>query len=376
MGKGITVAALCIAYIQTPHAGAATFNAALPAQDVVLRVVVDAGTTSMCGFREAPHLIEHLLLSDTAYGATPVDAIITLRRQGIKLSAFTRSDFTEFTLEGPSDKAKAMSEAVVTFLGRTSIPKAGFEQEKRTIISEIRADDTYVSSPTFYERFIAVSAGARPPCEADTHTFLTYGYDAVQSAYTQLYTADALTVIAQAATGTFDLDSISKALTINKGTTQLDTQHGAREDAQSIKPIGWDGIVEVIIPIAGRASLPQDGANALADQLRLEVQADIRRTQQLYSASTFVEQSMTGGWIRLEVPSVDRSKAPELLRIVEAAISRVDLSKFGSDPIWLSKGAMLSTTPTGPPVIADLSEPRVSVVKIALLSIWNWLANL
>lgn len=105
-------------------------------------------------------MIEHLLLSGTIYGENPVDAVIALPAKGIKLSKLTRSDFTQFTLEGPADKAKLMGQAIATFLGQSLLPKAGFEHEKHAIIHELRAPKSYVSSPTFYERFIAATAGA------------------------------------------------------------------------------------------------------------------------------------------------------------------------------------------------------------------------
>lgn len=61
MVKRYAILALCAASIQTAHAGSGTLSAPLREQPVRLHAVVSVGTTSVCGMREAPHLIEHLL---------------------------------------------------------------------------------------------------------------------------------------------------------------------------------------------------------------------------------------------------------------------------------------------------------------------------
>lgn len=376
MVKRSALLALCLAAMQSASAGIHVLHAPLPPQDVVLRAIVEVGTTSSCGLREAPHLIEHLLLSDTAYGDSPVDAIITLRQQGIKLSALTRSDFTEYTLEGPAAKSKEMADAMIAFLGRSSIPKSGFDREKRTIIQEVRSDDSYVSSPTFYERYIASDSEATEPCLADSIPFASYRYDAIQAVYSEFYTPAAIRLIAQGSDVVFDLDALAIALSVPKATPTLKSQPGKREPAQPVAPVGWEGVVELIVPIAGRTALPQDAANALADQIRLEVQADIRRTEQLYTARTFVEQSLRGGWIRLEVPNLDRARAPDLIAIAEAVIDSFDAGQYSNDPVWRSYGASLGPNPAGKIVLASVNENESGTLYRFVTWVWSVIAKL
>nr|WP_256679090.1 insulinase family protein [Pseudomonas sp. MWU12-2323] len=325
--------------------------------------------------REAPHLIEHLLLSHTRYGETPVDAILALRAKGIKLAATTHSDFTEFTLEGPAAKAELMSQAMMVFLSRSSLPKQGFEREKRTILSELRADDSYVSSPSFYERYIAVKAGARQPCAADTNKFLNYDYAAVQNAYERLYTPDSVHLVAQAPVSVFDLDAIASTLPRRVTAPSATSQDGARETTESLEVRGSPGQFEFILPIKGRRELPSDAADALADQVRLEVQAHLRATYQLYTARSFVDQSLVGGWIRLEIPRVNQEKAPELLAIAKKAVNAVDLSQFNNDPVWQAYGSKLTSDPVGTPVVAELAPPNTGLFQRVTTAFWKIVAS-
>ncbi|NVL48650.1 insulinase family protein [Pseudomonas syringae pv. actinidiae] len=346
-------------------------NAGIPATvttpeaaSVVLQAIVDVGTTSSCGLREAPHLIEHLLLSDTEYGASPVDAVLTLRAQGIKLSAITRSDFTQYTLEGPAEKAALMGKALATFLGRASLPISGFEREKQAIMHEVRADQSYVSSPSFYERFVAVNAGGVQPCAADAKPFLGYGIDEVQAVYDGLYRASAIKLVARAGPDTFDFEKVEAGILKGHNPTAAVSSAGKREEAKTIQVIGSGEQVEIIFPIAGREILPEDAASAFADQARLEVQAYIRREFQLYTARSYVDQSIRGGWIRLEVPDVSADKAKDLVAVAQAAILSVRTSDYASDPVWQAYGARRSAMAIGIPVVADAgNSSRTGMVR-------------
>lgn len=356
LASRLTLAALCAAMLPSAFADFKHMISASPEPPVTLQAIVTVGSTSACGMREAPHLIEHLLLSGTAYGESPVDAILALRAEGIKLSALTRSDFTQFTLEGPADKAKLMERAIVTFLGQPSLPKSGFEREKRVILHELRVPDSYVSSPSFYERFIAATAGAVEPCAADQSTFLGYSYDQVQSIYSRLYTTSTIKLVAQGPAQTFDLRSITASIMTGHVKAPPNLQFGKREPADDIEVFGRNGLVEIIFPIGGRAELPEDAAHAYADQARLELQAHVRREYQLYSARSFVDQSMHGGWIRLEVPDVDHSSAPELVEVATSAIAKVDAHNYRADPVWQALGSKRSANEVGAPVIARFDQ--------------------
>lgn len=363
--RRIALSAVCSVLACTVNAGIPATVTTPEAPSVVLQAIVNVGTTSSCGLREAPHLIEHLLLSDTEYGASPVDAVLTLRAQGIKLSAITRSDFTQYTLEGPAEKAALMGKALATFLGRASLPISGFEREKQAIIHEVRADQSYVSSPSFYERFVAVNGGEVQPCAADAKPFLGYGIDEVQAVYDGLYRPSAIKLVARAAHDTFDFEKVEAG--ILKGhnpTAAAVSSAGKREEAKTIQVIGSGEQLEIIFPIAGRENLPEDAASAFADQARLEVQAYIRREFQLYTARSYVDQSIRGGWIRLEVPDVSADKAQDIVAVAQAAILSVRTSDYASDPIWQAYGARRSAMAIGIPVVADAgNSSRAGMVR-------------
>lgn len=77
----LLLVALCAVIAQSAQAALTTAVITPDAPTAKLEAIVSVGTTTTCGMREAPHLIEHLLLSGTEYGETPVDAVITLRER-------------------------------------------------------------------------------------------------------------------------------------------------------------------------------------------------------------------------------------------------------------------------------------------------------
>lgn len=354
--KTLAMAALCAALAPPAEAALLTTVVAPEPPAAVLQAIVNVGTTSSCGLREAPHLIEHLLLSDTQYGDNPVDAVVSLRAQGIKLTALTRSDYTQFTLEGPPEKADLMGRALATFLGRSLLPISGFEREQRAILHELRAPESYVSTPTFYERFIAVTAGGVEPCAADMKAFVDYRFDEVQSAYDQLYTAANFKLVAKSNPGTFDLSAISAGILHGHSGTPVNSQPGVREDGKSIRVIGNNHEVEIIFPIAGRQSLPEDAAYAYADQARLELQAYIRQKFQLYTARSFVDQSIRGGWIRFEIPDVAPEQTQDLVAIAQAAMGKIRPTEYNNDVVWQSYGSQRDASPVRAPMVAQVQE--------------------
>lgn len=345
-------AALCAALTSTAQASIPTSLSSPDASLVTLQAVVGAGTTTACGMREAAHLIEHLLLSDTAYGSSPVDAVLTLRAQGIKLTARTHSDFTLYKLEGPADKARIMETALVTFLGRPSLPNVGYEREQHAILNEVHAGEGYLSSPSLYERFIATAADGAEPCLADQRPFLSYKLDEVQSIYDSLYSPPNIKLAAQAQPGVFDLDTVASEISRRHSGLPASSGLGERENARTMEVFGRSGQIEVIFPIAGRGSLPEDAANAYADQARLELQAYVRREFGLYSARSFVDQSIHGGWIRFEVPGLEQEYANQVAAIATAAMGKVRAADYASDPVWQAYGSHLAPHPVGAPVVA------------------------
>lgn len=357
MVKRLALGLICTALLNHAHADSHVMQVAQAEPPVSLHAFVAVGTTSICGMREAPHLIEHLLLSETPYGENPVDAVITLRAKGIKLSAMTHSDFTEFSLEGPAHTASEMQKALATFLSRSSLPKLGFEREKKTITREVRSDDSYVSSPTFYERFISSNAGAVSPCIADDKPFLSYTQAAVQAVFDRAYASDNIKIAAVGPAGTFDLDSLTQAIEARPTIATATSQSGEREKFQQLEVTGRDDAVEVIFPIEGRQTLPADAATAMADQARFAVQTYIRREYQLYSARTFVDQSLVGGWIRLEVPGLAQADAERVAALAKEAMQSVRLEGAWNDPLWAAYGSQASARSMLAPVVAKVRKP-------------------
>jgi hypothetical protein len=349
-------AALCAATTNAYSAGVHVFETTDQTAPVVLRAVFEIGTISSCGMREAPHLIEHMLLSHTRFGETPVDAILALRAAGIKLTATTHSDFTEIALEGSRERSGLMSEAMATFLNRPALPIEALEREKKTIINELHTDDNYRSSPTFYERFIALNAEGQAPCKADTRKFMDYDYTAVQGIYQRLYSLDKLHIVAQAPAHTFELANIAQSLLVQSAADVSRSQDTEREANASLDVDGLPGQVEIIVPIAGRRDLSKDAADELNDQIRLNVQAYLRSTYQLYTVRSFIDQSLAGGWIRIEAPQAPRASVTQLIAIVERAMKTTDLAGYRSDPIWQALGSRGMVNQSMPPVVATSKE--------------------
>tara|TARA_R110002124_G_scaffold128157_19_gene288716 strand:- start:12726 stop:13820 length:1095 start_codon:yes stop_codon:yes gene_type:complete len=307
-----------------------------PAQSVELGVIVDVGLNSVCGMREAPHLIEHLLLSGTPLGDGVVDAIITLKAHGIKLSASTHGDYTEFLVSGPATESQRMVQSLATFLGRSSLPKLGFESEKKVIVNELRADDNYRSAPSLFDRFVASTTDGPGPCAQDSRSFLSYTYEGVQSVYAEFYTPESFLITTRAPADTFDLAPLESALQVPRLSDNLSSQSGLRDSVEELKILGRKGVVEIIFPIAGRNALSSVTANEIADHLRMSVQAYIRREYQLYTAKTFVDQDLSGGWLRLEVPRLENKSGQEVLEVAQSsalnAVSHVSQFNHGLMP--------------------------------------------
>lgn len=371
MVKRLALALVYSAVMPLAHANTLIVQVAPPEPPVSLHAYVAVGTTSVCGMREAPHLIEHLLLSNTAYGENPVDAVIALRAKGIKLSAMTHSDFTEFSLEGPAHTAPEMEKALKTFLSRSSLPNLGFEREKKTITQEVQGDDSYVSSPTFYERFISANAGAESPCVADNVPFLAYKQDAVQAVFERTYTSDNIRIAAVGPIGTFDLDSLVHSVPERPALAIANSQSGKREKVEQLVVAGRDHVVEVIFPIDGRQKLPADAAAAMADQARFAVQSYIRREHQLYSARTFVDQSLVGGWVRLEVPGLAQEDAEKVAALAKAAMQSVSMESVWSDPLWASYGSQSTDRHSYAAVVAYARKSKGLVQSFT-----QWLSEL
>lgn len=336
--KRLAAAATLSAMATCVMADRNTMSLPAPTQPAELHVVVTAGMTSACGLREAPHLIEHMLLSDTRYGDNPVEAMLTLKDEGITLKAFTLLDYTHFTLSGPVSKVELMGEALAEFLGRSSIPRMGFEREKHAILNELRQTNQYVSRGSLFERFVAMHAGGPKACPADDKPLVLYQFAEVDELYRQLYTADSLHLAGVNVPADFDLPGLLNRITQGKAVNKAVIESASTQTTNDLSIIAPPGITEIIFPIQGRARLPNDAAMAIAERMRLEIQAYLRNELGLYSARSFVDQGLSGGWIRLEIPSLPTGMAEEVAAIAQQAATRIDVSFYNDDVVWSMLG--------------------------------------
>lgn len=331
---------------------------------VSLSVVAKVGMTSTCGMREAPHLIEHLLLSETEYGETPADAIGALLNHSVRLSAITGSDYTKFTFEGPPASATVIERALLTFLARPSLPRSGFEREKRAIISEVRAPDDYKSTGSVYERYLHEYAGAAPACGADSLALIEYPYPAVNDLFQAAYSEPNLMLITTAPAGTFQLDMLANAISVSRGSeapslTSQDRFQGPTNESP-LELYGRPGLVEIIYPVKGLADLSSTSAGLLADKVRFAIQAHIRREFGLYHARTFLDQSLKGGWLRIEVPGLDNENAQSVLQVAQDVIDNVQASELEAG--WLQPTYAGSSPTLGKPIVIEAPKPTKSLI--------------
>ncbi len=331
---------------------------------VSLSVVAKVGMTSTCGMREAPHLIEHLLLSETEYGETPADAIGALLNHSVRLSAITGSDYTKFTFEGPPASATVIERALLTFLARPSLPRSGFEREKRAIISEVRAPDDYKSTGSVYERYLHEYAGAAPACGADSLALIEYPYPAVNDLFQAAYSEPNLMLITTAPAGTFRLDMLANAITVSRDSeapslTSQDRFQGPTNESPLVL-YGRPGLVEIIYPVKGLADLSSTSASLLADKVRFAIQAHIRREFGLYHARTFLDQSLKGGWLRIEVPGLENENAQRVLEVAQDVIDNVRPAELEAG--WLQPTYAGSSPMLGKPIVIEAPKRNMSLI--------------
>lgn len=266
----------------------------------MLRATVGVGMLDACGYREAPHIIEHLLLSDTQFGATAADMMVSLNEHGIALEAVTRQDFTEYVIHGPSIKAALIEEAAIAILARSQLPSAGFETEIKAILLEHNASSNYVSRGAYFEQYAAVHHGAPAPCPDDTTELVKYSHANVQDYYDAFYVQDNISLLSVGPSSDLDVARVAERIVQARpdpGLVQRYTGERLRIDA--IQTAQFPGTLEVLFAVPGRDTLPHYFAQQLAETLRLQLQAYLREAPVAYQARSVVHQSRGAGWVSL-----------------------------------------------------------------------------
>jgi len=270
---------------------------------IAVRVEVDYGLLDSCEAREIPHIIEHLVLAETRYGRTPADLIEALNKQGVRITAVTRQDFTEYTFEGTRQSAAIIQDAVLQTLGRASLPENSLARE----VSAIHLETGSVGVPfpqahPFEPWAYTYIPGSPAPCPSLGHT-PDYSFPKVAESYQQHYgeAAFSLTVVAPA--GTFDGAKLAEALEAARpgGVAKVP---GAPAEVLPLPPVtqlealkGEPAFFELLIAIPGRKTLPSIKAREAAESVRLAIQSKLRVQPAAYTAKSVIHQSNSAGWI-------------------------------------------------------------------------------
>lgn len=268
--------------------------------EVVLRATVGVGMLDACGYRESPHIIEHLLLSDTQFGATAADMMVSLHEHGIALEAVTRQDFTEYVLHGPASKAAIIEEAAIAILARPQLPSSGFETEIKAILLEHNANSNFVSRGAYFEQYAAVYHGSPAPCPDDASALVKYSHANVQDYYDAFYVQDNITLLSVGPNSALDVSRVAERIAqARPDLDKIERYSGDRLRVNAIKTAQFPGTLEVLFAVPGRDTLPHYLAKQLAETLRLQLQAFLRQAPVAYQARSVVHQSKGAGWVSL-----------------------------------------------------------------------------
>lgn len=322
------VAAVAAVFALTGHAQAIEVTRIERPGPLVIRVEVNYGLLDSCGQRETPHLIEHLVLSETFAGATGPDLMANLWRSGISLDAVTRQDFTEFTLEGPASEAALMAMALTATLGRPNLPESAFDREIEAIRLELKAEPGFASKPAEFETFTAKHiVGAPLACTGEEASVEMVPHAGIQEAFKRAYVSEnlALTVVGPA--NSIDAHALARQLensrghgqaTVRKVTSSADPVDEAVIIGESDGDLGY---FEARVVIPGRQGMNSAKAAIYAETLRLAMQAVLRKDAATYHVTSVVQQSNSAGWISL-VADVHPTKAAFYLDPVRETIDR------------------------------------------------------
>ena len=276
---------------------------------IAVRVEVDYGLLDSCGARELPHLIEHVVLSETKFGTTPADLIAALASKGVRASAITRQDFTEFSFEGRPGTGPLIEEVIMATLGRKELPVAALDREVEAIRLELGAPVGFASPSHPFEAWSEKHiSGSQVACHAETRPVADLRAEEVQAAFDSHYgtTNYSITVVGPA--GEIDGASLLNRLRhsrpevsppirkLSASSVPLETEAPGEVTATDT------GLFELLIAIPGRMALPPAKAREAAEMARLALQAELRRNPVSYTVKAIVHQSNRAGWVSLTTP--------------------------------------------------------------------------
>lgn len=274
------------------------------AGELVLRAEINAGTLDACGARETPHLIEHLLLSETAYGETPADMMLALSKHGVSLRAVTKQDYTEFVLSGPETAGEEIERAMSEILARPNLPESSVDREVDAILMELGQSARYRSKPHAFEAYSARNFGTQPPCGQDAIALKNLPHAETLAVFERLYVAENIKLVAVGPASKLSIERLASAIENARprgmAVARITTLPEQREDViVNEYPESGAGRLEFLIAIGGREAIPPLVAKNLAEQLRLEAMASLRRAPASYTVKSVLHQSNSGGWISL-----------------------------------------------------------------------------
>lgn len=272
---------------------------------IAVRVEVDYGLLDSCEAREIPHIIEHLVLSDTRYGTTPADFIESLAKLGVRASAVTRQDFTEYSFEGTRQSAAVIQEAIMQTLGRAALPENSIAREMAAIGLETgNVGHAFGQAHPFEPWAHTYIPGSPAPCPSLGQN-PDYSYQRVAESYQRHYGAAAFGITVVAPAGTFDGSKLAQALEAARpgGSTRAPAAPAETSPLPAttqLEPLeGEPAFFEVLIGIPGRKALPSIKAKEAAEAVRVAIQSKMRIQPAAYTAKAVLHQSNSAGWISI-----------------------------------------------------------------------------
>lgn len=272
---------------------------------IAVRVEVDYGLLDSCEAREIPHIIEHLVLSETRYGSTPADFIETLAKQGVRATAVTRQDFTEYSFEGTRQSAAIIQDAIMQTLGRAALPENSLSREMAVIGLETGNLGSEFSQVHPFESWAYTHIPGSPaPCPSLGQN-ADYSFQKVAESYKRHYGAAAFSIAVVAPAGTFDGSKLAQLLEAARpgGSTRAPAAPDETTPLPAttqLEPLdGEPAFFEVLIGIPGRKALPSIRAKEAAEAVRLAIQSKMRIQPAAYTAKAVLHQSNSAGWISI-----------------------------------------------------------------------------
>jgi hypothetical protein len=295
---------------------------------IAVRVEVDYGLLDSCDAREVPHIIEHVLLSETRFGKTPADFISALGQKGVRVSAVTRQDFTEYVFEGPPGTGPLIHDAVVETLGRAKLPTDSIAREIEAIRLEVGGMPGFVSqSHPFEEWAYTHIPGAQKACQNTGVPVSDFSHANFSDKFEQFYGSSNYRLSVVAPAGELNIQELSDALFSlrPKAKTPVRVTNVVTTPMPVLTAVetGKDesGVLEVLIGIPGRNALIPGKAREAADEIRIAVQAALREQPVAYTARVIVHQSNTAGWISVSSPVEDGDHEALAIRLREIAVN-------------------------------------------------------